>query len=514
MRSKSEPLPATQSVCPVCLRPLPATIEEQGQDAYLVKYCPDHGKFRSVIWRGNPGQELSRWSRPKIPSRPRVPATPVERGCPLDCGLCPDHRQHTCTALLEITWRCNLSCPVCFASAGGPARPELTLPEVERMLRGVMRMSGPCNIQFSGGEPSLHHDLAALVALAKDMGFPFVQLNTNGLRAAREADFAPQIAQAGLDSVFLQFDSHREQPYRTLRGQPLLQEKLLAVERFVTAGIGVVLVPTVVPGVNDQDLGGLLRLAARLSPGVRGIHFQPVSYFGRFPAPPEDQARITLPEIMRGLEEQTRGLVHAQDFLPPACEHARCSFHANYLVNQDQSLTLLSEQRACCSGKVEPILAREGADQSKAFVSRQWRAPSGCNCQAEQGHETFPANKDAATLLPMAPTHDAEPVREPAAAVPPASANGMAWTPPENASTEALPLDDLDRFLARASTHRLAVSAMAFQDAWTLDLDRLRGCCIHVATPEGRLIPFCAYNLTAADGRPLYRETHGIPSLA
>ncbi|SKA84778.1 hypothetical protein SAMN02745704_01817 [Paucidesulfovibrio gracilis DSM 16080] len=490
MPSESRFLRGTQSVCPVCLRTIPASIEEEGNNAYLAKRCPKHGLFRCIIWRGNPGQELSRWSRPKIPSRPRIPATAIERGCPYDCGLCPDHRQHTCTALLEITWRCNLACPVCFASAGVPKRPDLTKPEVEHMLREVMRLSGPCNIQFSGGEPSIHPDLPFFISLAKQIGFPFVQLNTNGLRAAREKSFAPAMARAGLDSVFLQFDSHRPEPYEQLRGASLLEEKLLAVERFIAAGIGVVLVPTVIPGVNDQDLGGLLELAASRSPGVRGIHFQPVSYFGRFPASPADQARITLPEVMRGLEEQTNGLIHARDFLPPACEHARCSFHANYLVNEDQSLTLLSEQRACCSGKVEPIPAKTGADQSKAFVSRQWSAPTHHTGTAPSEDDAAPKQSpQPAARLPMAP-HGTEKARP------------------------TVPMDDLDRFLARAATHRLAVSAMAFQDAWSLDLDRLRGCCIHVVTTDGRLIPFCAYNLTAVDGRPLYRNTHGHAVLA
>jgi uncharacterized radical SAM superfamily Fe-S cluster-containing enzyme len=461
-----------RSVCPVCLRPVPARLEQDGDEYFLSKTCPEHGPFRSVVWRGDPA--LREWSREKIPSFPKAPATQALRGCPLDCGLCPEHGQHTCTAVLEITWRCDLGCPVCFASAGGAEslRPDLTPTDVERLLQGIMRASGLCNIQFSGGEPSLHPDLPSFIQEAKKLGFPFVQLNTNGLRAAREADFAPRLAEAGLDSVFLQFDSTREAPYQKLRGRPLLANKLLAVERFTAAGLGVVLVPTVVPGVNDGDLGELLRFAARLSPGVRGIHFQPVSYFGRFPAPPSDAQRITLPEIMRGLESQTAdqgaARVRALDFLPPGCEHSRCSFHANYLVEEDGGLRLLSAKDNCCCKDAAtptpaaPVLARIGADQSKAFVGRQWTAPRPRPLTAAPGS-----------------------------------------TP-----------DDLDRFLARAATHILAVSGMAFQDAWTLDLERLRGCCIHVAAPDGRLIPFCAYNLTATDGTPLYRTTKDDHALA
>lgn len=440
----------TVSVCPVCLRTIPARRETADGVTRLVKACPLHGEFSTPVWRGAPAFEG--WLRPKTPSPPAEPATPRARGCPYDCGLCPDHGQHTCTALVEVTWRCNLTCPLCFASAGETPRPDPTPEAVARLLEGVMRHSGPCNIQLSGGEPTVRDDLPALVALAKGAGFPFVQLNTNGLRIAREDGYAEALAAAGLDSAFLQFDGVTQRPYEILRGRPLLEEKLAAVERLSRAGVGVVLVPTVVPGVNAAELGAILRLGVERAPGVRGVHFQPVSYFGRHPGPPADAARITLPEVMTALEAQTGGLVRAADFSPPGCEHALCSFNASYLVGEDGGLTRLSRGGGnCCA----PRPAAEGADKAKAYVARQWAAPRGAT-------------------LPMAG-----------------------------------PADDLDRFLARARTHIFAVSGMAFQDAWTLDLERLRGCCIHVAAPDGRLIPFCAYNLTATDGSPLHRSTAG-----
>jgi hypothetical protein len=391
-----------------------------------------------------------------------MPFVQVDKGCPLDCGLCAAHRQHTCTAVLDVTARCDLGCPVCFASSGTDAVPDPTPTDIAHLLDRVIEASGHCNIQLSGGEPTVRDDLPDLIRLARQKGFSFVQLNSNGLRIGSEPGYAATLAEAGLDSVFLQFDGLDNAIYATLRGRPLLDRKLAAVKALAHAGIGVVLVPTVAPGVNDHGLGAIVRFAAANSPAVRGVHFQPVSYFGRFPHAPADEARITLPEIMRLLEAQSGGALRVQDFLAPGCEHSHCSFHANYLVTADFGLTRLSAKGACCTPSrpgpprpAPPRPASEGADKAKAFVKRQWAS----------------ADRE----LPMAG-----------------------------------PGDDLDRFIARTSAHTLAVSAMAFQDCWTLDLERLKGCCIHAVSPDGRLIPFCAYNLTSQDGTTLYRgKCHG-----
>ncbi|MEF2231709.1 MAG: radical SAM protein [Pseudodesulfovibrio sp.] len=444
-----------RSVCPVCLNPIPAWHESVDRDTFLVKECPEHGLFRTIVWRGEP--DFHAWSRTKIPSLPRHPITRADRGCPLDCGLCDAHRQHTCTALIEVTWRCDLGCLVCFASSGASAPPDPTAGEVGRLLDRVLGASGKCNLQLSGGEPTVRDDLPDLIRLAKSRGFPFVQLNTNGLRIGREPGYADALAGAGLDSAFLQFDGTQDAIYAVLRGRPLLETKLAALDALAAAGIGIVLVPTVVPGVNDRDLGAIIRLAAARSPAVRGVHFQPVSYFGRYPEPPGDAARITLPEIMRLLADQTGGAMRLDHFSPPGCEHSHCSFHANYVVGEDGGLRRLGGGCGCTPDPA-PRPASEGADNAKAFVRRQWAAPA------------------------------------------PNSGKGLPMAPP----------DDLDRFIARAATHTLAVSAMAFQDCWTLDLERLKGCCIHEVSPDGRLIPFCAYNLTSMGGETLYRgKCHG-----
>lgn len=446
----------TQSVCPVCLRTVQAQLRKSGHTVSLAKLCPEHGSFESVVWRGEP--RFADWLRPKTPSRPPGLFTERDKGCPHDCGLCPEHRQHTCTALIEITSRCNLRCPVCFADAGLASARTSGDPDMDQLCflydRTLEAQGGTpsCNIQLSGGEPTVRDDLPEIIRLGRDKGFPFIQLNTNGLRLAREPGYAEALRDAGLASVFLQFDGVSDAPYLTLRGKALWAEKQRVVQRCGEAGLGVVLVPTLVPGVNDRQLGDILRFALRAGAHVRGVHFQPISYFGRHPRPegPADSERLTLPEIMTGLEEQTQGLVRTGHFSPPGCEHALCSFHGNYLRTADGGLQPLSHREPCCPSPVE---AKEGARKSIAYTARQWAAPA-CGC-----------------------------------------------TPPQPGTAQ-----DLGKFLDQARAWMFSISAMAFQDAWTLDLERLKGCCIHVVSPDGRLVPFCAYNLTAVDGTPLYRS--------
>ncbi len=430
---------------------IPAARVARGGDIYLEKKCPEHGDFSSVLWRGQPYYKS--WSRPKIPSRPPVCFTDEKRGCPHDCGLCPEHRQHTCTAILEVTGRCNLGCPVCFADAGdGPADPDMK--EIEDWYRRILDAGGPYNIQLSGGEPTMRDDLPGIVALGSRLGFNFIQINTNGLRLAAEPGYVKELKDAGLKSVFLQFDGTREDIYLELRGRWILGEKIAAIEHCAAYNIGVVLVPTLVPGVNTDNIGAIIKFALEYAPAVRGVHFQPVSYFGRYPGIPLDKDRITIPEVIREIEMQTGGLIDAGTFRPPGCENALCSFHGNFILMPGGKLRPWGGDNPgkCCP---LPEKAEEGAGKARSFVSRFWSSP---------------------------------------------------WVEDASAMEECNCKDPFDEFLEHFRTQTFTVSGMAFQDAWNLDLERLKDCCIHVMSRDSRLIPFCAYNLTSAEGKSLYRS--------
>jgi len=450
----------TASLCPHCLERVPARRVAEGESVFLEKTCPVHGVFRARIWKGPP--DLDRWYRPRIPLLTGGHA-PRLKGCPFDCGLCPDHRQRSCTVLLEVTGRCDLGCPVCYAAAGQQGT-DAPIEAIRGWYASVKQKAAGCNIQLSGGEPTLREDLPAIVAMGRDAGFSFIQLNTNGIRLGRQPGYAAALKAAGLCSVFLQFDGIDDGVHRRLRGRPLAAEKEAAIAACAKAGLGVVLVPTLVAGVNTGQVGAILDKALKLAPAVRGVHFQPISFFGRYPHPPSDENRLTLPELLHLIETQTGGRFPVNSFRPPGCEHSLCSFHGLFLPMADGGLMSLGA--GPCPEGCGPVDPRQGAVRAIAGVARQWI-----------GGVIFDGGNPA-------PNGDT------------VSAKAPAGTGPM----------DLEAFLDLARSRTFAVSAMAFQDVWNLDLERVRECCIHVHAPDGRLVPFCLYNLTAADGRALYRR--------
>lgn len=360
--------------------------------------------------------------------------------CPEACGLCPDHQQKTCCVQLEVTRRCDLGCRHCFAY--GQPGTEPTLAQLSEDL-ALLAVPGQTLVQLTGGEPTLRDDLPQIVAAAKAAGCRYVQLNSNGLRLAEDPFYLKALVDAGLSFVFLQFDGTDEGIHESLRGRPLLALKRKAIEACGRLQVGVTLVPTVVPGVNTHNLGDLLRFGIQQAPAVRGIHFQPVTHLGRMPAPPTDAERFTLDQLLVELVRQSEGLLERQHLAPSRCDHPLCGFHGDFVVTPDRRLMPLTKRTegTCCAGVPAPATA----EQNRLFVGRRWERPK------EYG--------------------------------------------PESSGTD---LRQMDTFLGRVKSHGFTVTAMAFQDAGTLDLERLRRCSLHVYD-RGRFVPFCAHHLS-----PLY----------
>lgn len=444
-------LGTTESLCPICLKRISAVRIGRRDDVYLQKTCPEHGAFRTIIWRGQPSYQS--WGREKMASRMPEGKADTGPGCPFECGLCPSHRQRTCCVLLEVTRRCNLHCPVCFAETG-TVQPDPELATIEGWFRTLLDSGGPCHIQLSGGEPSLRDDLPDIIRLGRSMGFSFFQLNTNGLRLAEDVAYVRDLKEAGLNTVFLQFDGLNFQTYQTIRGKDLLAVKQAAIANCAEQQLGIILVPTLVPGVNIGEIGSILQFALEHMPAVRGVHFQPVSYFGRYPAEPADESRITIPEVLRAIEQQTGGKIRAKHFQPPSAENAYCSFNGNFLLQEDGQLQSYTKSSQCCC---QPQAAAKAVQRAQNFVAKHWSAPLQRDTAVEQG------------------------------------------------SDSKINVDSLEDFLERAEQFTFCISGMAFQDVWNMDLERLQECFIHVVSPDAKIIPFCAYNLTDSKGRSLYR---------
>ncbi len=429
-----EVLSDTYSLCPVCGQRIGAQRKREGNRIYLEKKCQRHGVFRSLVWKGY--DDFSQWIRGGDSGFAKEPQ------CPNRCGLCADHLQETCCTLLEVTGRCNLSCSYCFAGVGQEKDPELATVKswIEQLVK-----PGKTLLQLSGGEPTQRDDLPEITAHAKAAGCAYVQLNSNGVRLGEEPDYLARLAEAGLSFVFLQFDGCNDLVHQTIRGLPLLEIKKKAIENCAKHNIGVTLVPTLVPGLNTDQIGNILRFAVHRSPAVRGVHFQPLGQLGRIPVPPNEDLRFTLDELLYQMEKQSDGVFRRTHFERSHCNHPLCGFHGDFVVLPEDEVMPLSRRRSqvegeggCCSS------TKTTADQNRAFISRRWLRPP----------ET---KKPCGYGIPQS----------------------------------------LDGFLQRVRSHGFTVTAMAFQDIMNIDLERLRRCSLHVFD-QGRFVPFCAHYIGRA----------------
>jgi len=427
----------TYSVCPVCLKRIPAFHVKAGNNVYLKKNCPEHGDFQTIIWRDK--VDKNEW----VGNTPEIKED-ENSNCPNNCGICSDHLQGTCCTLLEVTKRCNLNCKFCFADERDNDDPPLS--QVISWINDLT-VPGKTLLQLSGGEPTMRDDLPEIVEAAKAAGCKYIQLNSNGIRLGNDKEYVKKLAQAGLSFVFMQFDGTENEIFQKLRGGNILQIKQKAIENCSEYNIGVTLVPMLVPGINTDNIGEILNFAVKNSPSVRGVHFQPVSYFGRVPEIPSDEMRFTLDELLFEIEKQTDGKFKMKNLLSSCCDHPSCGFHGDFVIlpNGISPLSVKKSKNSdCCSGSTEIV----SADKNREFVGRRWKRPIKTN-----------KNESASCCSEK---HD---------------------------------MSDMSYFLNRVKSHGFTVTAMAFQDAGNLDLERLRRCSLHVYD-NGRTVPFCSYYLT------------------
>ncbi len=461
----------TQSLCPDCLALVTAKIIVKEGRVYFRKTCPTHGVREDFVCSDVRWYDQMEYSLPgKVP--PQMGVEP-ERGCPYDCGLCTDHEQHTCVGLVEVTSSCNLHCPMCYASSG-PGGKHLTYEECLRSIDRLVEVEGrPEVLQLSGGEPTIHPDFLRILEYGCGQPIDIVMINSNGLRFAHDPDFTAAVAQFRRRlEVYFQFDGFSDAITRTLRGENLVEAKLRALDNLGKHGIRTTLVTTLQPGVNEHEIGRIVKFGLE-RPWITGISFQPATYSGRHVLPDELERRITFPDVIRAVAEQTGGLFRADDFMPLPCAHPNCHSLA-YAYRSGGKVVPLS--RFIDARNHLEVLAN-GITFNRARARQlmeQYLGKSGCCAGGACGPDV-----PLATLGPRADQQD----------------EGLESLAGEF-FTRALAED-----LSPADVFRITITS--FLDAYNFDVRRLMKCCIHHVLPSGHVIPFCAYNV-------LYREGHVV----
>jgi 7,8-dihydro-6-hydroxymethylpterin dimethyltransferase len=441
------PLGRTASICPRCRRVLDAELIERDGKVVLARTCPEHGRIEAVVYGdATRYQAIQRFDKPG--DRPLERQTPVARGCPHDCGICPEHRQHTCLGIIEVNTSCNLDCPICFADSGTGHQEHgftLSLERVESMLDAFVRAEGePESVQISGGEPSIHPQVLDILAAAKNRGIKLVMLNTNGIRLARDPRFAPALAEIGVH-VYLQFDGFDDATQVAIRGRSLTEEKLRSLERCADAGVSVSLAAAVERGMNEHEVGPIVRFGVE-HPAVTGAFFQPVTHSGRFRADSNPLDKLTNPDVIAAICEQLPEWFRDDDFVPVPCCSPTCR-SATFALYDGEDLV--------------PLPRLVEVERYLDYVTNR-AVPDLDVREALEG------------LWSAKAAGGSDPVAERLECV--ACATGM---PPE---------------LREVAARGFMLVVQDFQDPYTLDVEKLRKCCVSEIAPDGRLIPFCAYN--------------------
>ena len=475
-------LKKTRSLCPQCNTILETEIIEDMGQIWLERTCPEHGTFRSLYW--SDARMYHRYERYNSVGEGIDNLQNVDpiTCCPSSCGLCSNHNSQTLLANIDLTNRCNLNCDFCFANAqacGFVYEPEFDeIITMMQMLRDQKPVPVPA-VQFSGGEPTMRDDLIPIIQKAKDLGFPQIQIATNGIRLSKEPEFAKQLLKAGITTVYLHFDGVSKET------NSILEIHKKAIENLNNAGLGTVLVPTIVRGRNDHEVGEIIKFAIKNISVIRGVNFQPVAFTGAASEDDVSSNRVTIPDLLKNIEEQTDKVISCNDFYPIPCvipisdlveaytgrpqirftAHQHCGAATYVFVQKDNAIV--------------PVTKIIDVDCFFESITKMAR-------NLKKG-DTI--NKYTSLLTGLKDIHKS-------------FRKEHAWiTADIRKLISKILIDQNIDALKDFHQNALFIGVMHFMDRYNYDLDRVQRCCIHYATPEGHLIPFCTYN-----SGPVYRE--------
>jgi 7,8-dihydro-6-hydroxymethylpterin dimethyltransferase len=440
----------TTSLCETCLKLVPAKILIDGDDVFYQKRCTEHGVQKTLI-----STDATYWKSCKDylkpGDRPLAPQTTTERGCPYDCGLCPDHEQHSCLAILEVNEACNLSCPVCFADSSVKRTGHRDLATIERMLDTLVESEGePDLVQISGGEPTIHPQFFEILDAAKRRPIRHLMINTNGIRIAREPEFAAQLATyMPRFEVYLQFDSLRRDALMNLRGADLRSVRQQALEALDKHNISTTLVVTLKKGVNDDEVADIVRHALEWR-CVRGVTLQPIQDAGRNDGFDPRKNRVLLSDVRR---EVAKASVFAlEDMIPLPCNPDAISI--GYGLRN-------GKQVAPITSMIPRDILVEAAPNTVTF-------------------EVFPELRKRMFDLLSLSTAAADTSEKLAAVL---------CCLPEAAVPQEI-----------AYEHTFRVVIVQFMDRYNFDLGGVKRSCVHFVEPDGKIYPFDTFNTFYREG--------------
>jgi uncharacterized radical SAM superfamily Fe-S cluster-containing enzyme len=440
----------TTSLCHYCHKPISAKIVFENSLVVMRKFCKEHGPQRSIIATDIEFYKQIR-NYNKASEYPRVPHTETVYGCPLDCGICPDHEQHSCLTLVEVTDRCNLTCPTCYASSSPTHGRHRSLEEIEAMFDAVVKSEGePDVVQISGGEPTIHPEFFRILDIAKTKPIKHLMVNTNGIRIAQDKGFADKLASYAPDfEVYLQFDSFRPAVLEKMRGKDLTEIRMKVLEELNRVNLSTTLVVTLEKGQNEDEIGEIISFALHQK-CVRGVTFQPTSVSGRLDSFDPAAGRITNTEIRQAIIDQTE-LFTANDLVPVPCNpDALVMAYALKLGNEVVPLTRMIDPSVLLTNSRNTIVYEQD-EQLHQHVLHLFSTGQSVERTAEHLQHLL-------------------------CCLPDIVAPGLGY-------------NNLFRIII-----------MNFMDAWDFDVRAIKKSCVHIVHPDGRIVPFETMNLFYREG--------------
>jgi uncharacterized radical SAM superfamily Fe-S cluster-containing enzyme len=444
----------TLSLCPECLRRVDAKIVFEDGKVFMFKNCPEHG-FSKVLIATDVEyyKNIRNFNKPS--ETPLRFNTKTHYGCPYDCGLCQDHEQHSCLTVIEITDRCNLTCPTCYAMSSPHYGRHRTVEEVERMLDIIVANEGqPDVVQISGGEPTIHPDFFEILDIAKKKPIRHLMVNTNGIRIAKDFEFAKRLASYMPDfEIYLQFDSFKAEALEQLRGKDLRDVRIKALEHLNELNLSTTLVVTLQKGVNDDEVGKIIDFALQQR-CVRGVTFQPTQIAGRLENFDPATDRITMTDVRNCILQQTN-VFQPNDLIPVPCNpDALIMGYALKLAGQVFPMTRYIDPAHLLNNSRNTIVYEQDAALHQQLL------------------------KIFSTGISVDRVEDN--MKQLLCCLPQFHAPGLSY-------------DNLFRIII-----------MRFIDAYDFDVRAIKKSCVHIVHKDGRIIPFETMNLFYRDEKENY----------